>query len=246
MGQDTDVIALVGAGDQGLEVLRALLRVPGVEVRYVFDPDPAAPGITLARENGIRCRVDGRFDELAGDAEVGLVLVTGGDPDVLAAVEASQAPGQLPARRRRRALRRSPARRDRRRRRAVPTSRRPATCGRPRTRSSRRCPRSRPTSTSSSGATPGRSPSAPVTSSRRSTPAATRPSPPSPSGACWPTCAASTADVLEMSPVHLGEVIDEAVERYAEAAAARDIEIRVLPYDAPDLVRVRPDAAARR
>ena len=25
--------------------------------------------------------------------------------------------------------------------------------------------------------------------------------------------------------------------RYAETAAARDIEIRVLPYDAPDLVR---------
>jgi len=33
MAQDTDVIALVGAGDPGLAMLRALLGVPGVEVR---------------------------------------------------------------------------------------------------------------------------------------------------------------------------------------------------------------------
>ena len=92
MGHDTHVIALVGAGDQGLAILRALLGVPGVEVRYVFDADPAAPGVAFARENDIRCRTDGRFDELSGDAEVDLILETGGDADVRAVLEASRHP----------------------------------------------------------------------------------------------------------------------------------------------------------
>jgi signal transduction histidine kinase len=91
-GQDTYIIALVGAGDQGLAILRALLGVPGVEVRYVFDSDPVAPGVALARDNGIRCRTDGRFDELTGDGEVDLVLETGGDADVLAVLAASTHP----------------------------------------------------------------------------------------------------------------------------------------------------------
>ena len=47
-------------------------------------------------------------------------------------------------------------------------------------------------------------------------------------------------DGLEMSTVRLGEMIDQAVARYAEAAAGRDIEIRVLPHDGPDLVRCGP------
>jgi signal transduction histidine kinase len=92
VGQDTDVVALVGAGEQGYAVLRGLLDVTGVEVRYVFDPDPAAPGVALARARGIHCRTDGRFDELAADGGVDLVLETTGDRDVLAALEASRHP----------------------------------------------------------------------------------------------------------------------------------------------------------
>jgi len=92
MGRDTDVIALVGAGNQARAILEALLRVPDIEVRYVFDADPAAPGIALARESGTRCRTDGRFDELSADAGVGLILETTGDPEVLAALLASKHP----------------------------------------------------------------------------------------------------------------------------------------------------------
>jgi signal transduction histidine kinase len=92
MGQDTEIIALVGAGDQGFAILKALLGVPGVEVRYVFDLDPTAPGVALAHDHGIRCRTDGRFDELTSDAEVDLILATRGDAEVLAALAASKHP----------------------------------------------------------------------------------------------------------------------------------------------------------
>jgi signal transduction histidine kinase len=92
VGQDKVIVALAGAGDQGVAILRALLGVPGVEVRYVFDPDPTAPGIALARDQGIRCRTDGHFDELAADPEVDLILETTGDPDVRAALEAGKHP----------------------------------------------------------------------------------------------------------------------------------------------------------
>lgn len=76
MGQDKSVVALVGAGDQGLAILAALLDVPGVEVRYVVDPDPQAPAAALAREHGIRCVGDRGV--VAADAEVDLVLDSAG------------------------------------------------------------------------------------------------------------------------------------------------------------------------
>jgi signal transduction histidine kinase len=89
VGHDTDIIALVGAGERGTAILAALLRVPGVEVRYVVDGDPDAPGLALARERGIRCRTDGDLDELAGDGDLDLIVETSGDPDALAALRAS-------------------------------------------------------------------------------------------------------------------------------------------------------------
>jgi len=92
VGQDTDIIALVGARDRGHALLEALLGIPRIEVRYVFDADPAAPGVLLARQNGICCRSDGRFDELSADADVDLILETTGEPEVLAALQTSKHP----------------------------------------------------------------------------------------------------------------------------------------------------------
>jgi signal transduction histidine kinase len=236
MGQDTDVIALVGVGDQGLAILRTLLHVPGIEVRYVFDPDPAAPGITLARENGISCRVDGRFDDLAGDAEVGLVLVTDGDPDVLAAVGAARHPdscliGAAGVRFVARLL--------------AEIADVDARANAEKARYLRQASHQVKSPLSSiqtyvnvilggyTGEIPERTRDVVEKIHSR----------------CDAALAALAKrrmladlrcvdpDALEMSPVHLGEAIDEAVGRYAEAAAAREIEIRVLPHDAPDLVR---------
>lgn len=68
-------------------MLEALLRVPGLDVRYVVDADPAASGIVLARENGIRCRTDGDVEELLADADVDLILETTDRPEIHAALE---------------------------------------------------------------------------------------------------------------------------------------------------------------
>jgi signal transduction histidine kinase len=92
LGRDTDIIALVGAGKGGHAILEALLRIPGIEVRYVFDADPSAPGIALARKNGIRCRTDGRFDELLADPDVDLIFEVTGKPEVFEALRASKHP----------------------------------------------------------------------------------------------------------------------------------------------------------
>ena len=89
MGHDTDIVALVGAGERGRAILEALLRVPGIEVRYVVDDDRDAPAIALARERGLRWRTDGRLDDLAADADLDLVVETSGDPTALAALRAA-------------------------------------------------------------------------------------------------------------------------------------------------------------
>jgi len=239
MAQGTHVIALVGAGDLGLAILRALLGVPGVEVRYVFDADPAAPGIALARENGIRCRADGRFDELSDDAEVDLVLETGGDADVLAVLEASKHPdtcliGAAGTRFVSRLLaeitdvsRRANVEKARYLRQASHQVKSPLSSIQTyvnvilggytgeipeRTRDIVEKIHSR--CEAALGALAKRRMLADLRCIDR--------------------------DGMETSTVRLGEKIDQAVARYAEAAAGRGIEIRVLPRDRPDLVRCGP------
>ena len=220
-------------------MLRALLGVPGVEVRYVFDADPAAPGLALARENGISCRSDGRFDELTGDAEVDLILETGGDADVLAVLEASKHPdscligaagmsfisrllaeiadvGQRANIEKARYLRqashqvKSPLS-------SIQTYVNVILGGYTgeipeRTRDIVEKIHSR--CEAALGALAKRRMLADLRCIDR--------------------------DGLETSTMRLGEMIDQAVARYAEAAAGRGIEIRVLPHDGPDMVRCGP------
>jgi signal transduction histidine kinase len=92
VAHNTDIIALVGAGKGGHAILEALLSIPGIEVRYVFDIDPNAPGIELARQCGVRCRTDGRFDELLADPEVDLIFEVTGRPEVFEALRAGKHP----------------------------------------------------------------------------------------------------------------------------------------------------------
>ena len=95
VGQDSDVIALVGAGERSVAILRALQDVAGVEVRYVAGCDPAAPAMELARSLGIRC-LDGAFAaELAADPELDLVVDTEGDTGLGPGLEAQGVPGGL-------------------------------------------------------------------------------------------------------------------------------------------------------
>ena len=93
-GREEIVVAVIGAGDKGRAALKTLLGAPGVEVRYVVDPDLRAPGIELARELGIRCETDAGV--VIADAEVDLILETGGDPEVRADLElGDRADGRL-------------------------------------------------------------------------------------------------------------------------------------------------------
>lgn len=92
MNHDTDIIALVGAGKGGQAILEALLRIPGIEVRYVVDVDPNAPGIAFARRNSIHCRTDGSLDELSADPDVDLIFEVTGKPEVYEALRARKHP----------------------------------------------------------------------------------------------------------------------------------------------------------
>jgi signal transduction histidine kinase len=85
MGQDNIVVGFLGGGERSREILSGLLATAGVEVRYVAGRDPDAPAMTLARERGLRC-VAG---ELPADADVDLVVDAGDDPAVSVALAAA-------------------------------------------------------------------------------------------------------------------------------------------------------------
>lgn len=75
-----DIVAIVGGGKGGYTILRKLLRTRGVEVRYMYDRSPDAPGMILAREQGITCSTNPTFPELWGNREISVILeVTGSE-----------------------------------------------------------------------------------------------------------------------------------------------------------------------
>lgn len=87
MGQDKIVVGLVGDGEQGREILNGLLATEGVEVRYVAGADPDAPAMKLARERGVRCHAG----EPPADADVDVIVDAGAGPAAGAALEAAGA-----------------------------------------------------------------------------------------------------------------------------------------------------------
>ncbi len=80
MGRRKEIIAIVGGGKGGHNMLQTLLRMPGVEVRYMYDPNPKAPGMVLAGQHGIFCSTDTTYPELWANAAVSVILeVTGSE-----------------------------------------------------------------------------------------------------------------------------------------------------------------------
>ncbi|MBL7115267.1 MAG: HAMP domain-containing histidine kinase [Kiritimatiellae bacterium] len=78
MPRRKDIIAIVGAGKGGRYILETLLRMKDIEVRYVYDSDPNAPGMLLAKENKIFCSTDTTYPELWGNRKISIILeVTG-------------------------------------------------------------------------------------------------------------------------------------------------------------------------
>jgi len=74
------VIALIGAGKGGLALLKILLRIPAVKIKYVCDTDPYAVGILYAKNHDIYCTAD--CDQIINDKEVNLIFEATGDPRI--------------------------------------------------------------------------------------------------------------------------------------------------------------------
>ncbi len=74
------VIAIIGAGKGGLALLKVLLRIPAVNIKYVCDIDPYAVGVLYAKNHNIKCTSD--CDQILIDEEVNLIFEATGDPKI--------------------------------------------------------------------------------------------------------------------------------------------------------------------
>ncbi|MEE8325045.1 MAG: HAMP domain-containing sensor histidine kinase [Candidatus Humimicrobiaceae bacterium] len=74
------VIAIIGAGKGGLALLKVLLRIPAVNIKYVCDVDPYAVGVLYAKNHNIKCTSD--CDQILIDEEVNLIFEATGDPKI--------------------------------------------------------------------------------------------------------------------------------------------------------------------
>lgn len=73
-------IALIGAGNGGLALLKVLLEIPGVQIKYVCDVNTKATGFVFAKNHNIRCIAD--YIEIINDKEINLIFEATGDPKV--------------------------------------------------------------------------------------------------------------------------------------------------------------------
>jgi signal transduction histidine kinase len=71
------IIALIGAGKGGIALLKVLLEIPGVKIKYVCDIDPSAQGVSFAKSYGIKYISD--YNEILSDEEISLIFEATGD-----------------------------------------------------------------------------------------------------------------------------------------------------------------------
>lgn len=79
---DEGIIALIGAGNGGLALLKTLLHIPNVKIKYVCDKNPNAIGILYAKNHDIACTQD--YRQIIEDKEINLIFEATGDPYVFA------------------------------------------------------------------------------------------------------------------------------------------------------------------
>ncbi|MHB1346855.1 MAG: sensor histidine kinase [Candidatus Humimicrobiaceae bacterium] len=77
-------IALIGAGNGGLALLKVLLDIPGVKIKYVCDINTEAVGFIFAKEHNIKCITD--YEEIIRDKEINLIFEASGNPKVFEAL----------------------------------------------------------------------------------------------------------------------------------------------------------------
>jgi len=84
------VIALIGAGKGGLALLKVLLKIPAVKIKYVCDIDPYSVGVLYAKNHDIDCTTD--FEQIITDKHVDLIFEATGDPQVFKDISEKKSP----------------------------------------------------------------------------------------------------------------------------------------------------------
>ena len=73
-------IALIGAGKGGLALLKVLLDIPGVKIKYVCDVNSKAIGCVFAKNQNIKCI--NNYSEIVNDNKINLIFEATGNPKV--------------------------------------------------------------------------------------------------------------------------------------------------------------------
>ena len=84
------VIAMIGAGKGGLALLKVLLKIPAVKIKYMCDIDPYAVGILYAKNHDIKCTT--AWDQIIVDEEVDLIFEATGDPQIFKDISENKSP----------------------------------------------------------------------------------------------------------------------------------------------------------
>ena len=83
-------IALIGAGNGGLALLKVLLEIPGVKIKYVCDINPDAVGVLFARNHHIQCFTN--YQEIITNKDINLIFEATGDPQVFKNLSENKSP----------------------------------------------------------------------------------------------------------------------------------------------------------
>ncbi len=71
------IIAIIGAGKGGLSLLKVLLNIPDINIKYICDVNPYAVGVLFAQNHGIDYQAD--YDKLIKDKQLDLIFEATGD-----------------------------------------------------------------------------------------------------------------------------------------------------------------------
>ncbi len=84
------VIALVGCGNGGFALLKVLLKIPGIKIKYACDINPDAVGVLYAQEHGIAFVQD--YNQIINDKEISLIFEATGVPAVFRDLSTKKSP----------------------------------------------------------------------------------------------------------------------------------------------------------
>ncbi len=75
-------IAIVGAGKGGTSILKVLLQIPGVEVKYICDSDSSAEGMILGQQAGVHCISSLKDSAIFSDTSINLIFEATGNKEI--------------------------------------------------------------------------------------------------------------------------------------------------------------------